>query len=97
MHGLGRLAALVAARRGPGRFGPNTRPQPAFRAGAGQSHTARAVTLTPKGFVMNAPEKLALRLDADSRIAAYQHEAENFESIHNHSACAVIIRDKRPS
>ncbi|MHB1237914.1 MAG: GTP cyclohydrolase, FolE2/MptA family, partial [Gallionella sp.] len=33
-------------------------------------------------------------LDADKRIDAYVIESENFESIHNHSAYAMIERDK---
>jgi GTP cyclohydrolase I len=33
-------------------------------------------------------------LNADDRIAAYTVESENFESIHNHSAYALIERDK---
>jgi len=37
---------------------------------------------------------VALRLDAESRISAYVVESENFESIHNHSAYALIERDK---
>ncbi len=48
-------------------------------------------------FVEDLIRDIALRLDADPRIAAYQLEAENFESIHNHSAYAVIARDKRRS
>jgi GTP cyclohydrolase I len=46
-------------------------------------------------FVEDLVRDLALRLDADPRIAAYRLESENFESIHNHSAYAVIARDKR--
>ena len=34
-------------------------------------------------------------LNADKNIAAYKLEAENFESIHNHSAYALIEYDKR--
>ena len=34
-------------------------------------------------------------LNAEPRIDAYVLEAENFESIHNHSAYALIERDKR--
>ena len=37
---------------------------------------------------------VATRLNADDRIAAYVVESENFESIHNHSAYALIERDK---
>jgi len=36
-----------------------------------------------------------VRLNADARVVAYTLEAENFESIHNHSAYAVIEHDKR--
>ena len=36
-------------------------------------------------------------LNADPRILAYTLEAENFESIHNHSAYALIEFDKRVS
>ena len=38
---------------------------------------------------------VALALNADARVVAYRIEAENFESIHNHSAYALIERDKR--
>jgi GTP cyclohydrolase I len=34
-------------------------------------------------------------LNDDARIDAYVVESENFESIHNHSAYAMIQRDKR--
>ena len=37
---------------------------------------------------------VAAALNADKRIDAYVVEAENFESIHNHSAYALIERDK---
>ena len=46
-------------------------------------------------FVEDLVRDVAQRLNADERIAAYVLEAENFESIHNHSAYAVIERDKR--
>ena len=45
-------------------------------------------------FVEDLVRDVALRLDAETRIAAYVVEAENFESIHNHSAYALIERDK---
>jgi GTP cyclohydrolase I len=35
-----------------------------------------------------------MRLEGDGRVRAYVVEAENFESIHNHSAYALIERDK---
>ena len=37
---------------------------------------------------------VAAALNADDRIEAYVVESENFESIHNHSAYALIKRDK---
>jgi len=41
-------------------------------------------------FVEDMVRDVAARLAADARIAAYVVEAENFESIHNHSAYARI-------
>jgi GTP cyclohydrolase I len=38
---------------------------------------------------------VAAVLNVESRIDAYIVESENFESIHNHSAYAMIERDKR--
>jgi GTP cyclohydrolase I len=46
-------------------------------------------------FVEDLVRDVATRLNGDARIVAYVLEAENFESIHNHSAYAVIERDKR--
>jgi len=37
---------------------------------------------------------VAKRLNDEERVAAYVVEAENFESIHNHSAYALIEKDK---
>jgi GTP cyclohydrolase I len=37
---------------------------------------------------------VAARMNADERIGAYVVESENFESIHNHSAYAMIEQDK---
>ena len=45
-------------------------------------------------FVEDAVRDVAGRLNADDRISAYVVESENFESIHNHSAYALIERDK---
>lgn len=45
-------------------------------------------------FVEDIVRDIAARLNADDRIAAYTVESENFESIHNHSAYALIERDK---
>jgi GTP cyclohydrolase IB len=43
-------------------------------------------------FVEDFVRDVAGRLNADARIGAYELEAENFESIHNHSAFARIVR-----
>jgi GTP cyclohydrolase I len=45
-------------------------------------------------FVEDMVRDVAVRLNNESRIAAYVVESENFESIHNHSAYALIERDK---
>ena len=45
-------------------------------------------------FVEDLVRDIADRLNADPRIAAYSVESENFESIHNHSAYAMIECDK---
>lgn len=39
--------------------------------------------------------RVAALLNAEKRIERYVVESENFESIHNHSAYAMIERDKR--
>lgn len=54
--------------------------------------TERAYS-NPK-FVEDLVRDVAKRLNDDPRILAYTVEAENFESIHNHSAYALIERDK---
>jgi len=48
-------------------------------------------------FVEDLVRDIAQRLNCDERVIAYRLEAENFESIHNHSAYAVIDHDKRSS
>lgn len=45
-------------------------------------------------FVEDMVRDVAKQLNEDERILAYVVEAENFESIHNHSAYALIERDK---
>ncbi|HKO88309.1 MAG TPA: GTP cyclohydrolase FolE2 [Burkholderiales bacterium] len=45
-------------------------------------------------FVEDLVRDVAARLNADDRIESYVVESENFESIHNHSAYALIERDK---
>ncbi len=46
-------------------------------------------------FVEDMVRETALKLNADDRILSYTVESENFESIHNHSAYALVHRDKR--
>ena len=46
-------------------------------------------------FVEDLVRDVAAALNADDRVVGYTVEAENFESIHNHSAYALIERDKR--
>jgi GTP cyclohydrolase IB len=45
-------------------------------------------------FVEDIVRDVAVRLNAEQRIRAYVAEAENFESIHNHSAYALVEKDK---
>lgn len=45
-------------------------------------------------FVEDMVRDVATALNADNRVDAYIVESENFESIHNHSAYALIERDK---
>jgi len=45
-------------------------------------------------FVEDMVRDVAARLSAETRIDSYVIESENFESIHNHSAYALIERDK---
>jgi len=46
-------------------------------------------------FVEDLVRDVAVMLNNEARVTAYTLEAENFESIHNHSAYALIARDKR--
>ena len=46
-------------------------------------------------FVEDMVRDVAAQLNAENRIDAYTVESENFESIHNHSAYALIEKDKR--
>jgi len=48
-------------------------------------------------FVEDMVRDVAAILDLDERITAFTVESENFESIHNHSAYAMIERNKRAS
>jgi GTP cyclohydrolase I len=41
-------------------------------------------------FVEDLVRNIAVKANADSRIVSYKIEAENYESIHNHNAYAMI-------
>ena len=45
-------------------------------------------------FVEDLVRDVAAQLNGDPRVEAYMVESENFESIHNHSAYAMIRKDK---
>ncbi len=45
-------------------------------------------------FVEDMVRDVAARLNTEERVSSYVVESENFESIHNHSAYALIKRDK---
>lgn len=59
-----------------------------------EKHVTERAYDNPK-FVEDMVRDVATRLNAEKRIVAYVVESENFESIHNHSAYALIERDKR--
>lgn len=48
-------------------------------------------------FVEDLVRDVAGRMNQEARVRAYVVEAENFESIHNHSAYALIENDKGPA
>jgi GTP cyclohydrolase I len=58
-----------------------------------EKHVTERAYDNPK-FVEDMVRDVAAVLNQDDRICAYTVEAENFESIHNHSAYALIERDK---
>ena len=59
-----------------------------------EKHVTERAYNNPK-FVEDMVRDVAARLNADKRINYYVVESENFESIHNHSAYALIEKDKR--
>lgn len=61
-----------------------------------EKFVTEAAYKNPK-FVEDIVRNLALELNDDDRIYWYKVESENFESIHNHSAYALIEKDKRES
>ena len=58
-----------------------------------EKHVTEAAYDNPK-FVEDMVRDVARRLNEDDRIVHYVVESENFESIHNHSAYALIEKDK---
>jgi GTP cyclohydrolase I len=58
-----------------------------------EKHVTERAYDNPK-FVEDMVRDVAAVLNLDDRIEAYVVESENFESIHNHSAYALIERDK---
>jgi GTP cyclohydrolase I len=58
-----------------------------------EKHVTERAYDNPK-FVEDMVRDIAVQLNADDRIGAYVVESENFESIHNHSAYALIEREK---
>jgi GTP cyclohydrolase IB len=60
-----------------------------------EKHVTERAYDNPK-FVEDIVRDVAVRLNEDDRVRAYVVEAENFESIHNHSAYALIEKDKGP-
>src|SRR5688572_3693381 len=59
-----------------------------------EKHVTERAYDNPK-FVEDLVRDVAAVLNLDERITAYVVESENFESIHNHSAYALIERNKR--
>lgn len=60
---------------------------------ADEKHVTERAYENPK-FVEDIVRDVAVRMNNEDRVRAYVVEAENFESIHNHSAYALIERDK---
>jgi len=58
-----------------------------------EKHVTEEAYNNPK-FVEDMVRDVAAQLNSDERITAYTVESENFESIHNHSAYALISKDK---
>lgn len=61
---------------------------------ADEKHVTERAYENPK-FVEDIVRDIAAKLNHDKRVEAYIVESENFESIHNHSAYAMIKKDKR--
>jgi GTP cyclohydrolase I len=60
---------------------------------ADEKHVTERAYENPK-FVEDIVRDVAVRMNKEERVRAYVVEAENFESIHNHSAYALIEKNK---
>ena len=58
-----------------------------------EKHVTEYAYDNPK-FVEDMVRDVAVQLNGEQRVSAYVVESENFESIHNHSAYALIEKDK---
>ncbi|MDM8565143.1 GTP cyclohydrolase FolE2 [Candidatus Halobeggiatoa sp. HSG11] len=56
-----------------------------------EKHVTERAYNNPK-FVEDIVRDIAAKLNKDKRVSSYSVESENFESIHNHSAYAMIIK-----
>jgi GTP cyclohydrolase I len=61
-----------------------------------EKHVTEAAYENPK-FVEDIVRDLAVALDRDERVKWYSITSENFESIHNHNAYAMLTRAKQPA
>jgi GTP cyclohydrolase I len=59
-----------------------------------EKYVTEAAYDNPK-FVEDIIRDLAVALEREKRVTSYEISSENFESIHNHNAYAMITRDKR--
>ena len=87
---------VVSARVGTGKRGSAACPA---NVGPARGGRARLFQVAGRGVpngegVEDIVRDVAVRLNGEERVLAYVVEAENFESIHNHSAYALIEKDK---
>ncbi|MDM8558805.1 GTP cyclohydrolase FolE2 [Candidatus Parabeggiatoa sp. HSG14] len=61
-----------------------------------EKHVTEHAYNNPK-FVEDMVRDIAAKLNKDNRVSCYMVESENFESIHNHSAYAMIQSNKQDS
>ena len=61
-----------------------------------EKYVTERAYMNPK-FVEDIVRDIAVLLNKDDRVRGYVVESENFESIHNHSAYALIEKNKDPA